>query len=116
MKKLITIIFTLLLTSCSSGDKVPKDILPIDKMKTIIWDLSLADNMASEKYVMKKDSQRIMATGLYQKIFSLYKIDRKSFYKSYAYYEAHPPALKELFDSVNTYGLRQKTKAYQKSL
>jgi hypothetical protein len=87
MKKPLTIIFILLLTSCSSGDKIPKDVLPINKMKAIIWDMSLADNMASEKYLIKKDSQRIMVTGLYQKIFSLHKIDKTSFYKSYAYYD-----------------------------
>jgi len=116
MKRLTTIIFFLLLTSCTSGDKIPKDVLPVNKMKTVIWDMSLADNMASEKYLIKKDSQRIMVTGLYQKIFNLHKIDKNSFYKSYAYYEAHPLVLKELFDSVNAYGMRQKAKAYQKGI
>jgi hypothetical protein len=116
MKKYLAIIFILLLTSCSAGDKVPKDVLPVNKMKAIIWDMSLAENMASEKYVINKDSQRIMVTGLYQKIFNLHKIDKTSFYKSYAYYEAHPKVLQELFDSVNAYGLRQKTKVYQKGI
>jgi hypothetical protein len=116
MKRLIIILFVLQLTSCSSADKMPKDVFPLNKMKVIIWDMSLADNLASEKYVINKDSQRIMATGLYQKIFRLYKIDKNSFYKSYTYYEAHPQILKELFDSVNAYGMRQKTKIYQKGI
>src|SRR3954451_15779371 len=116
MKKYLAIIFILLLTSCSAGDKVPKDVLPVNKMKAIIWEMSLADNMASEKYVINKDSQRIMVTGLYQKIFNLHKIDKFSFYKSYAYYEAHPTELHVLFDSVNAYGIRQKSKFFQKVL
>src|SRR4051812_4592977 len=107
MKKHLAFIFTVLLTACSSGDKMPKDVLPVSKMKTIIWDMSLADNIASEKYAIKRDSQRIMVTGLYQKIFNLHKIDKASFYKSYTYYEAHPTEMQVLFDSVNAYGLRQ---------
>jgi hypothetical protein len=116
MKKRFAFIFIVLLTACSSGDKMPKDVLPVSKMKAIIWDMSLADNMASEKYAIKRDSQRIMVTGLYQKIFNLHKIDKASFYKSYAYYEAHPTEMRVLFDSVNAYGLRQKAKVYQKNL
>ena len=90
--------------------------MPVNKMKVIIWDMSLADIMASEKYVINKDSQRIMVTGLYQKIFSLHKINKANFYKSYTYYEAHPLVMQQLFDSVNAYGLRQKATVYQKSL
>ena len=116
MKKLIVIISVFLLNSCYSGNGMPEDVLPVDKMKTIIWDMSLADNMASEKYMINKDSQRIMATGLYQKILNLHRVDKKKFYKSYLYYEAHPTAMQVLFDSVNAYGLRQKTKVYQKNL
>src|SRR4051794_18312599 len=116
MKKHFAPIFIVLLTSCTSGNKMPEDVMPISKMKTIVWDMSLADNMATEKYVINKDSQRMMVTGLYQKIFKLHKIDKSSFYKSYAYYEAHPAELQVLFDSVNAYGLRQKTKVYQKKL
>jgi len=116
MKKLVVFIFILLLTACSSGDEMPKGILPISKMKTVIWDMSLADAMASQKYILNKDSQRIMVTGLYSKIFSLQKIDKATFYKSFAYYEAHPTVLQTLFDSVNAYGTRQKAKVYQKGL
>ena len=116
MKKLLVFIYILLLTSCSSGDEMPKDVLPVSKMKTIIWDMTLADNVASDKYLINKDSQRIMVTGLYQKIFKLHKTDKANFYKSYGYYEAHPKVLQVLFDSVNAYGLRQKAKVYQKSL
>src|SRR4051794_37538268 len=115
MKKFFVFIFILLLTSCSSGNEMPKDVLPIDRMKIIIWDMSLADNMASEKYMINKDSQRIMVTGLYQKVFKLHKIDKTNFYKSYAYYESHPTVMQVLFDSVNAYGIRQKTKVYQKN-
>src|SRR4051812_41754502 len=116
MNKLFAFIFIVLLTACSPDDKMPKEVLPVSKMKTVIWDMSLADNMASEKYVINKDSQRIMVTGLYQKIFNLHKINKTNFYKSYAYYEAHPQVLQQLFDSVSAYGLRQKATVYQKGM
>ena len=116
MKKLLSFIFLLLLTACSSNDEIPKEVLPISKMKVVVWEMSLADAMASEKYALKKDSQRIMVTGLYSKIFRLQKINKATFYKSFADYEAHPPVMQTLFDSVNAYGTRQKTKAYQKGI
>ena len=114
MKKLISSILVLLLISCSAGDEMPKTVLPISKMKVVIWDMSLADAMASEKYAIKKDSQRIMVTGLYNKVFSLHQINKSTFYKSFAYYEAHPTVMQTLFDSVNAYGNRQKGKVYQR--
>lgn len=116
MKKHIAFTCIVLLTACSSGNEMPKGVLPISTMKTVIWDLSLADAMASQKYTLNKDSQRMMVTGLYSKVFSLHKIDKATFYKSFAYYEAHPTALQALFDSVNAYGSRQKVKVYQKPM
>jgi hypothetical protein len=116
MKKSIAFISILLLTACSSGNETPKGVLPISKMKMVIWDMSLADAMATQQYTLRKDSQRIIATGLYNKVFSLQKIDKATFYKSFAYYEAHPPLLQILFDSVNAYGTRQKAKVYQKGI
>ena len=114
MRKNFVFLFLLFLTSCASDDEMPKDILPLSKMKLVVWDMSLAGNMAAEKYVLNKDSQRMMATGLYQKILNLHKIDKVSFYKSYAYYEAHPVLLQTLFDSISAYGTRQKTKSFEK--
>src|SRR3954451_3723783 len=114
MKKLSSFIFILLLISCSAGDEMPKNILPISKMKVVIWDMSLADAMANQKYAINKDSQRMMVTGLYSKIFSLHQINKSTFYKSFAYYEAHPTVMQTLFDSVNAYGNRQKGKVYQR--
>jgi hypothetical protein len=114
MMKQFAFILLLLLTACSQENEMPKDVLPVSKMKMVIWDMSLADNMATDKYMLNKDSQRIMATGLYQKVFSLHKINKATFYKSFAYYEAHPTALQTLFDSVNAYGMREKANLYQK--
>lgn len=116
MKKIIVFLLLILLISCSSADEMPKEVLPVSKMQPVIWDMSLADNLASEKYTLNRDSQRRMATGLYQKIFRLHNINKAAFYKSYAYYEAHPVILQTLFDSVSTYGMRQKAKAYQTNL
>jgi hypothetical protein len=116
MRKLTFFICIILLSSCAEKEELPPGVLPLDKMKLVIWDMSLADNMASEKYVVDRDSQRMMATGLYQKVFNLHKVDKATFYKSYAYYEARPLMLQTLFDSVSAYGTRQKAKSFQKSV
>ena len=114
MRKVIVFICLSFLGACSNSAEMPKEVLPVSKMKLVVWDMSLADNLASEKYILNKDSQRIMVTGLYQKIFNLHKISKTVFYNSYAYYEMHPVVLQTLFDSVSAYGERQKGKAFQK--
>lgn len=115
MKKYFTFISILLFTACMPNEEIPEGVMPPIKMQAIIWDMSLADNMASDKYALNRDSQSIMVTGLYQKVFSLHKIDKSTFYKSYAYYEAHPTQLQVLFDSVTAYGNREKAKSYQRN-
>ncbi len=102
-------------SSCSQKDKLPPDVFPVNKMKMIVWDMEVADQTASDKFLIQKDSQRMEATSLYQQVFVKYKIDKKAFYKSFSYYESRPEILKVLFDSVSRYGNRQKQKAYQKA-
>lgn len=109
---LFVIMLLVFVAGCSSGDKMPKDVMPVSTMKVLIWEMSVADQVAADKYTLNKDSQRITATGLYQQVFALHKIDKPGFYRSFAYYEAHPNELKVLFDSAAAYGNRMKAKSY----
>ncbi len=116
MKYLLFIIFVaLLFSSCADKNKMPPNIFPVNKMKQLVWDMEVADQSASEKFLLQKDSQRMEATSLYQQVFTKYKTNKKAFYNSFSYYETHPDQMKVLLDSVSNYGSRQKENVYKKA-
>jgi len=50
MKKFILLITVYLLVSCSSPNKIPDDVIGINKMKLIVWDLTCAGKLAQIEY------------------------------------------------------------------
>ncbi len=116
MRKLALPFFLMLmLISCSEKEKMPPDIFPLNKMKEMVWDMEIAEQTAAEKFLQQKDSLRMETTSLYGQVLAKHKTGKKAFYKSMCYYESHPTLLKILFDSVSSYGNRQKGEAYKKA-
>lgn len=95
------------LVSCSS-EPIPKDVLPPEKMKLIMWDLSRADELAA--YYGTKDSAWLspsMYHKEYAKVFRIHKVRKDEFDRSLAWYENNPPQLKVLIDSLQKFGERK---------
>lgn len=116
MKKSFRIFFTLcVLFSCKGKKQLPPDVIPLNKMKVIVWEMEVADQQASDRYFLSKDSTRMEATSLYQQVFAKHKTGKADFYKSFTYYESNPDIMKVLFDSVSEYGNRQKAAAYKRN-
>ncbi len=116
MSKCNAIIITgmlFLLLSCGSSAK--KDILPVNSMKQVVWDMMKADewfaktNMKDTLAKKKREDIR-----LYEQVFTVHHITREQFYTSYRYYETHPESLKELLDSVEALSTREQQKLSQK--
>jgi len=103
----------LLLTSCT-GDELPKDVMPVNQMKLVMFDVISAQEMA--QVIQHKDSNAVKQKTfeLYQQVFDIYKINREDFFKSFTYYEAHPDQLKILTDSLYAYGTRKRQELYMK--
>ena len=83
--------------------------LAINDMKTIIWDMTLADEWFNQ--ISNTDSlhkNRKMNIQLYEQVFASHNITKKNFYISYKYYQLHPDKMKILIDSVSAYGDRIK--------
>ena len=99
------VFFFLLLASalvyCSSENDVPNDIIPPDKMQAIIFDLLRADEFVNN-FVLKDTSlnRDREATKLYQQVFTIHKVEKEQFYKSYQYYQGHPDKNKAMIDSL----------------
>jgi Leucine-rich repeat (LRR) protein len=102
MRKAIIYFFTAIcLLSCKSSDRVPKNIIKPEKMKSILWDVMRAQSLAQE--TAAKDTTLSVATQtkiLSQKVFEIHKTDSVRFAQSYNWYVKHPETLKLIFDSL----------------
>ncbi|HEY1872290.1 MAG TPA: DUF4296 domain-containing protein [Chitinophagaceae bacterium] len=100
--------------ACTPEDKkIPKDILPINKMKHIVWDLAQAGAYAS--YKKEKDTSiKTVNTAYLAEVLKMYNISKADFFKSFNFYQAHPLLNRQLFDSVNAYANQQRVEMYKK--
>ena len=87
--------------ACIRDNKVPKDVIPQNQMRKIMWDLMRADAYVSD-FVMK-DSTRDKKTEsakLYEKIFDIHATSQEVFKKSLAFYQNRPDLFKVISDSL----------------
>lgn len=118
MKRLIAgslAVFCLIAIGCSDKKSIPSDILPREKMETVLWDMIQADQYAT---VLAKDSsahiadQKMERLRLYDQVFRLHDVSRDKFQKSYQYYTDHPELSQDLFDSLLVRGNRLRSEEY----
>jgi len=114
IQRLVYLFFVfVLLVACNSG--IPKNVLPVNTMKVVMFDMLKADEWYARKLVgdtlMLKVKEDI---PLYEQVFAVHEITKKQFYDSYHYYEAHPVVYKELVDSLESYANKQKLKTLKK--
>ncbi|MDB5192165.1 MAG: hypothetical protein JWQ96_1728 [Segetibacter sp.] len=107
MSKLLFLTLLTFLLSCSS--QIPKDIIPPDKMKVVLFDMIRADEFLNN-YVFNDTSlnKKQETTLMYEQVFKIHKTNKEQFYKSYIYYQQNPDKNKALYDSVNSYATRKK--------
>ena len=105
-----------MLASCTPKEKkIPKDIMPIDKMKLIVWDMTEAGAYAEYAKEKRKDTTvKTLNTTSLALVLKLHNITKEDFFKSFNYYQVHPLLNKELFDSINSYGQRQRGELYKR--
>ena len=104
---------SLLFAACSSGG-TPGDIIPGERMGTIMWQLMEADeyiNMVLAKDSTKKSSTERMK--MYQQVFDLNNTSLPEFKKSYQFYMSHPDITKIIFDSIAAKTTRERTELYK---
>jgi hypothetical protein len=113
-QRLICITIICAFIACTPKEKeIPADIMPVNKMKLIVWDMAQAGAYAS--YLKENDSAtKVVNTGYLAEVLKLYNISKADFYKSFNFYQQHPVLNKELFDSVSAYAQRQKSEIYKK--
>jgi hypothetical protein len=105
MRTILMSTLLLLVLSCSNKSKVPKDVLPKEKMESVLWDMMRADEVVNLQYSKDTTVNRFdSSTRLYQQIFAIHSIDAATFKKSFKYYQSRPDLLKPVFDSLQKRG------------
>ena len=102
-------------TACSKNDKIPPDVLGMEKMEKVLWDMIQADRFASQ-YLAKDSARKNIRKEtivLYEHVFQLNKITKDEFVKSYKYYLSRPDITKVIFDSLATRAIRRKEEVYK---
>jgi tRNA/tmRNA/rRNA uracil-C5-methylase (TrmA/RlmC/RlmD family) len=97
---------------CLACNKKSKDnqVLPINSMKLIMWDMMKADEWFVQTTI--KDTQHLRKKEnieLYEQVFAIHNTSRKQFYNTYKFYQTHPDQLKILIDSITAFSNREKT-------
>ena len=102
MRSIVPVFALLLCMSCGNNSKVPKGVLPKEKMQAVLWDMIQADEFLKD-YVYNKDStlnDTLLGRQVYEKVFALNKTSRQEFDSSYNYYRRHPLTMKTILDSL----------------
>lgn len=104
MQKYLFASICLLFFACSAPDfnAVPADVIPKEKMVSILYDMHLAEGVV-HIYPSQGDSNARRALGYYDLIYKKHGTSKEEFTKSYDFYVTHPV----LMDSVYTRMIEQ---------
>lgn len=88
---------------CIRNNKIPKDVIPQNEMRLIMWDLMRADAYVND-FVMKDSTldKKTESAKLYEKIFVIHATTQEIFKKSLAFYQSRPDLFKVISDSLKT--------------
>ena len=101
MKFFLFIILIILSFGCIRNNKVPKDVIPQNQMRKIMWDLMRADAYVTD-FIMKDSirDKKAESAKLYEKIFEIHATTQETFKKSLAFYQSRPDLFKVVSDSL----------------
>ena len=88
---------------CIQDKKIPKDVLPQNEMRKIMWDMIRADAYVSA-FIMKDSTrdQKTESAILYEKIFDIHSTTQETFKKSLTFYQNRPDLFKAISDSLKS--------------
>jgi hypothetical protein len=88
-KIFIAIIISVFFVQCTpQNKKIPSDVLPVDSMKIIVWHLIEAGDYATT--LKEKDTLiKSLDTKYFSEVLKLHHLDKKSFFKSFNFYQSN---------------------------
>ncbi|ACT95047.1 DUF4296 domain-containing protein [Dyadobacter fermentans] len=97
----LSVLFTLLLSSCSEEEKPPKGTLPEEKMAAILTDIHLAESRVNRLQLKSLDSSLMIFNRLKIDIYKKHKVDTTAYRESYSYYMSRPERMTTIYEKVN---------------
>ena len=103
MRFFLFISLIVLTFGCIQDKKIPKDVLPQNEMRKVMWDLMRADAYVST-FIMKDSTknQKTESVILYEKIFDIHSTTQETFKKSLLFYQNRPDLFKAISDSLRS--------------
>jgi hypothetical protein len=96
--KILSLFIILTFFSCFK-EKVPKGILPQEKMVPLLVDLHLTEPLYAKRFALGIPDSTAM-NDLYLSFLKKHKVNPKQFEKSVFYYGKHPDQYKEIYNKV----------------
>lgn len=89
-----------LLLSCGNKTEVPQNVLPVAKMTNVLWDVMVADALASHRYPVDTIKRFDTSVVLYQQIAKAHGTTQAQVKESLRFYEGRPDLLQVILDSL----------------
>lgn len=89
--------------ACNPSNKVPKGILPPEKMEAVLWDLLRSGNLVNN-FILSKDSSLDKSQEHIKwinRVLTFHQVTEVEFKKSFAYYQQHPELMSVMMDSIS---------------
>lgn len=99
MKYKWLILFWFLLALSCGSEKLPKGILPKEKMVPMLVDQHLCEQIFASRFAVGIKGDNTM-DDIYLSLLKKYKVDKKVFEQSIFYYSKHPDKYKPIYDEV----------------
>ena len=104
MRLLLLCVVVLLFTgACNPSNKVPKGVLPPEKMETVLWDLLRSGNLVNN-FILSKDSsldKNQEHIKWINRVLTFHQVSEAEFKKSFSYYQQHPELMSVIMDSIS---------------
>jgi len=100
------------LISCTDKDKLPKGVLPKNKMESVLWDMLEAERYRST-FIRDSAKMKMENFKLYAEVFAIHQITKDQFIKSYKFYMSRPDISRDMFDSLSAKANRLREDMYK---
>lgn len=100
MNRFAVVLLLFFLLACGSKTAVPNGILPVPKMTDVLWDVMLADGLASHRYLTDSVKRFDTSVILYQEIAAAHGTSQQQLRASLRFYESRPDLLQIILDTL----------------
>ncbi|MGH2644769.1 MAG: DUF4296 domain-containing protein, partial [Chitinophagaceae bacterium] len=98
------------LAACSRQNSIPRSVIGINKMSSILMDMQLAEafNNTGLADTNRKVNPQHQLKVFYAQILMLHHTDTATFFRSYHFYEQHPDLIKKIY-GIMTVNINKKS-------